>query len=73
MPKIQFITDLKELYEEYQLCIFDLKENSNEKLRSNDKPLLWVIGPEGGLTDKDYEQFGNEWYGINLGEQVLRL
>ena len=73
MPKIQFITDLKELYEEYQLCIFDLKENSNEKLRSNDKPLLWVIGPEGGLTDKDYEQFGNEWYGINLGEQVLRM
>jgi hypothetical protein len=32
-----------------------------------------VIGPEGGLTDKDYKQFGNEWYGINLGEQVLRM
>lgn len=73
MPKIQFITDLKELYEEYQLCIFDLKENSNGKVRSSDKPLLWVIGPEGGLTDKDYEQFGNEWCGINLGEQVLRM
>ena len=73
MPKIQFITDLKELYEEYQLCIFDLKENSNWKVKNIDKPLLWVIGPEGGLTDKDYEQFGNEWYGINLGEQVLRM
>ena len=73
MPKIQFITDLKELCKKYQLCIFDLKENSNGKLRSSDKPLLWVIGPEGGLTDKDYEQFGNEWCGINLGEQVLRM
>ena len=73
MPKIQFIRDLKELYEEYQLCIFDLKENSNGKVRSSDKPLLWVIGPEGGLTDKDYKQFGNEWCGINLGEQVLRM
>ena len=73
MPKIQFITDLKELYEEYQLCIFDLKENSNGKVRSSDKPLLWVIGPEGGLTNKDYEQFGNEWCGINLWEQVLRM
>ena len=73
IPKIQFITDLKELYEEYQLCIFDLKENSNGKVRSSDKPLLWVIGPEGGLTDKDYKQFGNEWCGINLGEQVLRM
>ena len=73
MPKIQFITDLKELCEKYQLCIFDLKENSNGKVKNIDKPLLWVIGPEGGLTDKDYEQFGNEWYGINLGEQVLRM
>ena len=73
MPKIQFITDLKELCKKYQLCIFDLKENSNGKVRSSDKPLLWVIGPEGGLTDKDYKQFGNEWYGINLGEQVLRM
>ena len=53
MPKIQFITNLKELYEEYQLCIFDLKENSNGKVKNIDKPLLWVIGPEGGLTDKD--------------------
>lgn len=73
MPKIQFITDLKELYEEYQLCIFDLKENSNGKVKNVDKPLLWVIGPEGGLTNKDYEQFGNGWCGINLGEQVLRM
>jgi hypothetical protein len=40
MPKIQFITNLKELYEEYQLCIFDLKENGNGKVRSSDKPLL---------------------------------
>ena len=73
MPKIQFITNLKELYEEYQLCIFDLKENSNGKVKNIDKPLLWVIGPEGGLTDKDYEQFGNEWWGMRLGEQVLRM
>lgn len=73
MPKIQFITDLKELCKKYQLCIFDLKENSNGKVKNIDKPLLWVIGPEGGLTDKDYEQFGNEWCGINLGEQVLRM
>jgi hypothetical protein len=40
MPKIQFVTDLKELYEEYQLCIFDLKENSNGKVKNIDKPLL---------------------------------
>ena len=40
MPKIQFITNLKELYEDYQICIFDLKENSNGKVRSSDKPLL---------------------------------
>jgi hypothetical protein len=40
MPKIQFITDLKELYEKYQLCIFDLKENSNGKVKNINKPLL---------------------------------
>lgn len=73
MPKIQFITDLKELYKEYQLCIFDLKENSNGKVKNIDKPLLWVIGPEWWLTEKDYTQFGNEWRGMRLGEQVLRM
>ena len=40
MPKIQFITNLKELYEEYQLCIFDLKENGNGKVKNINKPLL---------------------------------
>ena len=40
MPKIQFITDLNELYEEYQLWIFDLKENSNGKVKNINKPLL---------------------------------
>lgn len=40
MPKIQFITDLKELCKKYQVCIFDLKENSNGKVKNIDKPLL---------------------------------
>ena len=40
MPKIQYITDLKELCQRYQLCIFDLKENSNGKVKNIDKPLL---------------------------------
>ena len=40
MPKIQFITDLKELCKKHQLCIFDLKENSNGKVKNIDKPLL---------------------------------
>ena len=40
MPKIQFITNLKELYEDYQICIFDLKENSNGKIKNINKPLL---------------------------------
>ena len=73
MPKIEFVEDLKEITEQYQIFVFDLKENQQKWEKSVNKPLIWVIGPEWWLTEKDYAQFGNEWRGMRLGEQVLRM
>ncbi len=73
MPKIEFVKDLKEITEQYQIFVFDLKENQQKWEKSVNKPLIWVIGPEWWLTEKDYAQFGNEWRGMRLGEQVLRM
>ena len=73
MPKIEFVEDLKEITEQYQIFVFDLKENQQKWEKSVNKPLIWVIGPEWWLTEKDYAQFGNEWRGMHLGEQVLRM
>lgn len=73
MPKIEFVEDLKEITKQYQIFVFDLKENQQKWEKSVNKPLIWVIGPEWWLTEKDYAQFGNEWRGMRLGEQVLRM
>ena len=73
MPKIEFVEDLKEITEQYQIFVFDLKENQQKWEKLVNKPLIWVIGPEWWLTEKDYTQFGNEWRGMHLGEQVLRM
>ena len=73
MPKIEFVEDLKEISEQYQIFVFDLKENQQKWEKLVNKPLIWVIGPEWWLTEKDYAQFGNEWRGMHLGEQVLRM
>jgi RsmE family RNA methyltransferase len=34
--------------------------------------VLGIIGPEGGLTEKDYQIF-SKYEGIGLGETVLRM
>ena len=73
MPKIEFVKDLKEITEQYQIFVFDLKENQQKWEKLVNKPIIWVIGPEWWLTEKDYAQFGNEWSGMHLGEQVLRM
>lgn len=73
LPEIRFITTLREITEKYQLCVFDLSEKGVATWKSADKPLLWIIGPEGGLTEKDYAQFGDDWQGIKLWTQVLRM
>lgn len=73
MPKIEFVEELSTIVKEYQIFVFDLKENLSSWETSVNKPLIWVIGPEGWLTEKDYARFGTEWRGMRLGEQVLRM
>ncbi len=74
LPKLTFLSDIKPLHENWQFVVFDLP-NHKQKLQNkkSDLPLLWVIGPEGGLTEKDYSQFPEEFQIDFLGEQVLRM
>ena len=73
-PKLTFLSDIKPLHKNWQFVVFDLP-NHKQKLQNkkSDLPLLWVVGPEGGLTEKDYSQFPEEFQIDFLGEQVLRM
>ena len=74
IPNLKILSSLDELKNDWSLIIFDLprnKENSNwEEWK---KPYLWVIWPEGGLTDKDYENFPKNRIVQSLWENVLRM
>ncbi len=83
LPKIEFIKDITKTISDQKIIIFD-KVDTNEKNPSPTGKLfcetswgwsnvLWIIGPEGGLTTKDYEKFGNNYEIISLWDTVLRM
>lgn len=80
LPKLNFAADITKYIQDTQVIIFD-KPVKNWKLKienweSNVQSLhtkVWVIWPEGGLTDKDYQIFEWSTYLIQwLGETILR-
>ena len=74
LPNLKFISDIKSLHGDWQFVVFDLPKDQEEKREpKSELPLLWVIGPEGGLTEKDYFQFPNSIQISSLGDQVLRM
>jgi len=73
LPKIEFVGDLKNIIENSKLLIFDKK--LNEASQTPDKQWLkcyWLVWPEGGLTDGDYKNFGNNFKIKSLGDNILR-
>ena len=83
LPKIEFIKDITKIISNQKIIIFD-KVDTNEKNPSPTGKLfcetswgwsnvLWIIGPEGWLTQKDYEKFGKNYEIISLWENVLRM
>jgi len=79
IPQISIIQDLKSLQKEWNFVVFDLpkegmkKEENPDRIYQNTLPFLWVIGPEGGLSFKDYEQFPEFYQVKSLWDTVLRM
>ena len=80
IPKIHEIIDLKDIinYNADIKLVCDTKEmskNIKKVLQDNKKSdtILIVVGPEGGLTEKEVDYFKNNGFiGVSLGENILR-
>lgn len=35
--------------------------------------IVWIVGPEGGLSERDYQKFGEDYQVTSLGGTVLRM
>lgn len=81
IPEITNIMSLKELVklevEDKYVCSVKEKENLvNKYLQNNSKcaTMLYVIGPEGGITDKEEDFLNKNGYtSISLGPRVMRV
>ncbi|MFA7298437.1 MAG: RsmE family RNA methyltransferase [Candidatus Absconditabacterales bacterium] len=71
MPELLFTTNPKELVGTNPLVVFD-KQTGTSKIQKSDH-IYGLIGPEGGLTFRDYQTFeGTKYDTHGLGETVLR-
>lgn len=59
LPKLSFIEAPQTLYQERRFIVFDLPSTQQHTTSSKASalPLLGVVGPEGGLTERDYQSF----------------
>ena len=81
IPMITFATDITKYLENNEVIVFDKTETGcrEQGASSNTKSQrlttkVWIVGPEGWLTKKDYEAFGK--YNpeiVSLGATVLRM
>lgn len=69
IPTISWCDDVRKVCEENQVVVFDMGGKSLEKESTT---LLGVIGPEGWLTEKDYQLLG-KYQVVWLGENILRM
>ena len=74
LPKLRFIENFDEIKHEYIFISFDLW---GSKLQLGNSPLgqslLWIVWPEWGLTQRDYDSFWKEVQVLQLGDSVLRM
>lgn len=81
IPQISKITTIKELckesFDEKYICSTTEKDNLISKIltkKINNKRLLFVIGPEGGITEKEEEYMIKEGLiPISLGTRIMRI
>ena len=59
LPKLSFIEAPQTLHQEWRFIVFDLPsmQQHTTSSKASALPLLGVVGPEGGLTERDYQSF----------------
>ncbi len=62
LPTLTVVNDPQILHQDWEFMVFDLPSNreTSQQVEKSDVALLGVIGPEGGLTERDYLQFPSE-------------
>ena len=75
LPKLSFIEAPQTLHQERRFIVFDLPSTQQHTTSSKASalPLLGVVGPEGGLTERDYQSFPNGFERASLWDSVLRM
>ncbi len=79
VPTVEF-NDIKKIdYTQYDLLILldeetaKVKSNNLKDLYNNQKNILFVVGPEGGIDKKEREYFLNNGFQLaSLGKRILR-
>ena len=72
LPELSFVTDISTYLQDKKVVILDKSEKSIDAVLQSFSPDIAVVGPEGGLTDKDYTDIGDSHI-ASLGESILRM
>ena len=73
-PQIEIVRDLNPLWKIWNFCVFDIeKKEKSDIIKQVSLPPLWVIWPEGGLSQKDYQRFPINYKVHSLWDTVLRM
>lgn len=75
IPELIFTSNIAEYIENAEIVIFDKTENSTHPLKyTGSKHIVWIVGPEGWLTARDYKEFeANTPQIVDLWTTVLRM
>lgn len=74
IPEIVMISSLSEIRDQYQMLVFDIQKEEQQLEKSlASQAICGVIGPEWGLTERDYQTFDSTYQTKSLGEQILRM
>jgi len=74
LPEIKFEKDISKIIKWKDIVVFDKCENTTtqEEQQNKNKPIIWIIWPEWGLTDNDYKTFWDKIKTVSLWDTVLR-
>lgn len=74
LPELHFATDLTKYLEHTEVVVFDRKIENSSSNAQGLRSTVWIVGPEGGLTEKDYQQFeASKPQVVDLWATVLRM
>ncbi|HOQ79125.1 MAG TPA: RsmE family RNA methyltransferase [Candidatus Absconditabacterales bacterium] len=73
LPKIEFVKNIFPVLQNKKIIVFDMVDQKVIPSCDSQANIIGIVGPEGGFTQKDYENFGKNFDLISLGDTVLRM